>query len=217
MYKRINVHHMYKVRVSGPVKSYTHSRSGVCICRLNNAFYVSPFTAPLGFHMHDLPTKRIPKCWQRFYSFANRKGRVCLLFSSLCIVYSENEVTPHKSTRVGCDKFRLQENFFSANSGRVCLTPSTRPTGSRLGRIFKLPQKRCLLFQMMLTYDLMIIWHLQELAKLALPKGCDLGLQGGRILVQGEEGGGGGGEVAANRKKLAGLGAAHQMHRCYFY
>ena len=46
----------------------------------------------------------------------------------MCIVCSENKFTPlkaffklNKSTRVACDKVGQQENFFSANSGHVCL------------------------------------------------------------------------------------------------
>ena len=131
MYKRINVHHMYKVRVSGPVKSYTHSRSGVCICRLNNAFYVSPFTAPLGFHpllsaCMTCPQKEFPNVDKDFILL--QMGRIYLLFMRMCIVCSENKFTPlkaffklNKSTRVACDKVGQQENFFSANSGHVCL------------------------------------------------------------------------------------------------
>ena len=97
MYKRINVHHMYKVRVSGPVKSYTHSRSGVCICRLNNAFYVSPFTAPLGFHpllsaCMTCPQKEFPNVDKDLILLQiGREGYVCCFrVCVLCILKTKS-------------------------------------------------------------------------------------------------------------------------------
>ena len=62
--------HQCKVRqhrLSSPVKDCTHSKSGVCIFWLNNAFYVSPFTASLGFH----PASTCMTCPQKEFPNAN--------------------------------------------------------------------------------------------------------------------------------------------------